>query len=205
MLLGASALLWMAAGAYAATLLRDKPDSGRFVVWWLMTLTGSLGVFIAADLVGFYLFFTVVSLSAYGLIVFDETSTARRAGAVYVSLALLGEAFLLMGFVLLAPPKPGRQPAHSRRCRCAGDIALAQRDADISRARICAQNRHGAIARLDAAGLYGGAHSRRGRAQRRSSQGRRDFCPLHPVPAIAAGLGRRRSLPPVFSRRSTAC
>src|SRR5271156_1809081 len=69
MLLGASALLWAAAGAYAATFLRDKPDSGRFVVWWLMTLTGSLGVFIAADLVGFYLFFTVVSLAAYGLVV----------------------------------------------------------------------------------------------------------------------------------------
>ncbi len=80
MLLGASALLWVAAGAYAATLLRDKPDSGRFVVWWLMTLTGSLGVFIAADLVGFYLFFTVVSLAAYGLVVFDETSTAQARG-----------------------------------------------------------------------------------------------------------------------------
>jgi multicomponent Na+:H+ antiporter subunit A len=106
MLLGASALLWSAAGVYAATFLRDKPDSGRFVVWWLMTLTGSLGVFIAADLVGFYLFFTVVSLAAYGLVVFDETSAAKRAGAVYVSLALLGEAFLLTGFVLLAPANP---------------------------------------------------------------------------------------------------
>ncbi len=106
MLLGASALLWAAAGAYASTYLRDKPDSGRFAVWWLMTLAGSLGVFIAADLVGFYLFFTVVSLAAYGLVVFDETSAARHAGAVYVSLAVLGEAFLLMGFVLLTTASP---------------------------------------------------------------------------------------------------
>ena len=106
MLLGASALLWAAAGAYASTYLRDKPDSGRFAVWWLMTLTGSLGVFIAADLVGFYLFFTVVSLAAYGLVAFDETSAARHAGAVYVSLAVLGEAFLLMGFVLLTTASP---------------------------------------------------------------------------------------------------
>ena len=45
-----------------------------------MTLTGSLGVFIAADLVGFYLFFTVVSLAAYGLVVFDETSAAQARG-----------------------------------------------------------------------------------------------------------------------------
>jgi multicomponent Na+:H+ antiporter subunit A len=103
MLLGASGLLWSAAGAYAGTYLRDSPAGGRFAVWWLMTLTGSLGVFIAADLVSFYLFFTLVSLAAYGLVTFDETSAAKRAGAVYVSLAVLGEAFLLIGFVLMVP------------------------------------------------------------------------------------------------------
>jgi multicomponent Na+:H+ antiporter subunit A len=106
MLLGTSALLWSAAGAYAAAWLRGKADGGRFAVWWLMTLTGSLGVFIAADLVSFYLFFTLVSLAAYGLVIFDETFAARRAGALYVSLAVLGEAFLLMAFVLLAPSSP---------------------------------------------------------------------------------------------------
>ena len=106
MLLGASALLWIAAGAYAAVFLRGHPDSGRFAVWWLMTLTGSLGIFIAADLMSFYLFFTLVSLAAYGLVVFDGTSDAKRAGAVYVSLAVLGEALLLMGFVLLAASEP---------------------------------------------------------------------------------------------------
>jgi len=106
MLLGASALLWIAAGAYAAVYLRDRPDSGRFTVWWLMTLTGSLGIFIAADLMSFYLFFTLVSLAAYGLVVFDGGAAAKRAGAVYISLAVLGEALLLMGFVLLAAADP---------------------------------------------------------------------------------------------------
>jgi multicomponent Na+:H+ antiporter subunit A len=107
MLLGASALLWTVAGAYAGTYLRDGPGGGRFAVWWLMTLTGSLGVFIAADVVSFYLFYTLVSLAAYGLVIFDGTAASRRAGTVYVSLALLGEAFLLIGFVLLVPAGPG--------------------------------------------------------------------------------------------------
>jgi multicomponent Na+:H+ antiporter subunit A len=106
MLLGASALLWIAAGIYAGANWRGKPEGGRFAVWWLMTLTGSLGIFIAADLVSFYLFFTLVSLAAYGLVVFDDTAAARRAGAVYVSLAVFGEALLLMGFVLLAAASP---------------------------------------------------------------------------------------------------
>jgi formate hydrogenlyase subunit 3/multisubunit Na+/H+ antiporter MnhD subunit len=107
MLLGVAALLWIAAGAYAGADLRGKPNGGRFAVWWLMTLTGNLGVFMAADLVSFYLFFTLVSLAAYGLVVHDDTPPARRAATVYVSLALLGEAFLLMGFVLLASAAGG--------------------------------------------------------------------------------------------------
>ena len=102
MLLGTAALLWIAAGAYACAWLRSSPNGGRFSIWWLMTLTGSLGVFIAADMLSFYLFFTLVSLAAYGLVVFENTPAARRAGALYVSLAVLGEAFLLMGFVFLA-------------------------------------------------------------------------------------------------------
>jgi len=106
MLLGASALLWIAAGAYAAVSLRGRLDSGRFTVWWLMTLTGSLGIFIAADLMSFYLFFTLVSLAAYGLVVFDDTADAKRAGALYISLAILGEACLLMAFVLFAAATP---------------------------------------------------------------------------------------------------
>jgi formate hydrogenlyase subunit 3/multisubunit Na+/H+ antiporter MnhD subunit len=105
-LLGIAALLWMVAGAYASVHLRDDPNAGRFAEWWLLTLTGSLGVFICADLVSFYLTFSLVSLAAYGLIVHDGTPGAGRAGIIYLALAVLGETFLLMGFVLLAAGTP---------------------------------------------------------------------------------------------------
>jgi multicomponent Na+:H+ antiporter subunit A len=107
MLLGVAALLWIAAGLYATSWLRGRPDGGRFALWWLLTLTGSIGVFMAADLVSFYLVFSLVSLAAYGLIVDDGSPRARRYGLIYVALAVLGEAFLLMAFVLLAQATPG--------------------------------------------------------------------------------------------------
>jgi multicomponent Na+:H+ antiporter subunit A len=106
MLLGVAALLWIIAGAYASTYLRGDPNAGRFAEWWLLTLTGNLGVFIAADLVSFYLTFSVVSLAAYGLIVHDGTPGSQRAGIIYVALAVLGEAFLLMAFVFMAAATP---------------------------------------------------------------------------------------------------
>jgi multicomponent Na+:H+ antiporter subunit A len=105
-LLGIAALLWIIAGAYASTHLRGDPNAGRFAEWWLLTLTGNLGVFLAADLVSFYLTYSVVSLAAYGLIVHDGTEGSLRAGIVYVALAVLGEAFLLMAFVFMAQATP---------------------------------------------------------------------------------------------------
>ncbi|MDN3568979.1 complex I subunit 5 family protein [Paeniroseomonas aquatica] len=107
LLLGAVALLWSAAGAYAHGYLGGKPGARRFALWWLVTLSGSLGVFVAADLVSFYLAFALVSLPAFGLIVQDGTPRARRAGEVTLLLAVLGEVALLLGFALLGDAVPG--------------------------------------------------------------------------------------------------
>ena len=107
LLLGVASLLWSAAGAFAAAYLPRGPATQRFACWWLLTLAGSLGVFVAGDLVTFYLSFAMVSLSAYGLVIHDRTERAWRAGSIYLLLAVLGEIFLLFGFALLAVASPG--------------------------------------------------------------------------------------------------
>jgi formate hydrogenlyase subunit 3/multisubunit Na+/H+ antiporter MnhD subunit len=101
-LLCAAALLWIASGAYASRYLQGRPDRERFAVCWLMTLTGCIGVFLAADMVSFYSLLALLTLGAGGLIIQDDTPSAWRAGAVYVGLGLLAESFLLVAFVLLA-------------------------------------------------------------------------------------------------------
>jgi len=106
-LLGVAAVLWITAGVYAASFLRGRADAGRFVVCWLMTLTGCVGVFLAADMVGFYFLLAVLSVGASTLVIQDLTPEAWRASAVYLGLALLAEAFLLGAFVLLAQAMPG--------------------------------------------------------------------------------------------------
>jgi formate hydrogenlyase subunit 3/multisubunit Na+/H+ antiporter MnhD subunit len=106
-LLGVAALLWITSGAYALQYLQGRPNRGLFVVCWLMTLTGCLGVFLAADMVSFYFLLALLTLGACGLVIHHETPRAWRAGAVYIGLALLAEAFLLMAFVLLAAQIPG--------------------------------------------------------------------------------------------------
>jgi multicomponent Na+:H+ antiporter subunit A len=105
-LLGVAALLWIASGVYAPRYLRSEHHRVRFAVCWLLTLIGNIGVFITADLASFYLAFALVSISAYGLLVHDATPKTERAGAIYMALTLLGENFLLLGFILLAAATP---------------------------------------------------------------------------------------------------
>jgi formate hydrogenlyase subunit 3/multisubunit Na+/H+ antiporter MnhD subunit len=101
LLLGGAALLWSAAGVFARAQLGRGPAAQRFAAWWLLTLSGCLGVFIAGDLLSFYLAFAVVSLAAFGLVAHDGTPKARRAGGLYLLLAVLGEIALLLAFALL--------------------------------------------------------------------------------------------------------
>jgi hydrogenase-4 component B len=55
---------------------------------------------LAADVVTLSTFYAIMTFAAYGLIVHDRTREVRRAGRVYIVLAVLGEAMLLGGLVL---------------------------------------------------------------------------------------------------------
>jgi formate hydrogenlyase subunit 3/multisubunit Na+/H+ antiporter MnhD subunit len=106
-LLGAASLLWMVAGIYARSYMGKDPNAPRFAEWWLLTLAGSLGVFVAGDLLTFYIAFAIVSLAAWGLVAHDDTPSAYRAGVLYIGLAVFGEVCLLLAFALLAAYAPG--------------------------------------------------------------------------------------------------
>jgi formate hydrogenlyase subunit 3/multisubunit Na+/H+ antiporter MnhD subunit len=103
MLLAVAAVLWIGAGV---TAVRGRPIAERFAVCWLLTMIGSFGVFIAADLLTFYLVYALVSIPAFGLIVCSDDAASKRAGGVYMAFTVLGEALLLMGFALLAAGEP---------------------------------------------------------------------------------------------------
>jgi hydrogenase-4 component B len=100
--LGAGSLLWLIAGAYARTYMAGSPRPGEFSAFWLVTLAGTLGTFVAADIVTFYMSFALMSLAAYALVIHDRNAPAWRAGKVYILLAVLGETALLAAFLVAA-------------------------------------------------------------------------------------------------------
>jgi formate hydrogenlyase subunit 3/multisubunit Na+/H+ antiporter MnhD subunit len=106
LLLLAAALVWLLVSLFALEEGQGRPNRDRFAIAWLLTMAGSLGVFIAADLLTFYLVYALVSIPAYYLVAHDEEPASRRAGAVNLAFALLGEALLLIAFVMLAAGEP---------------------------------------------------------------------------------------------------
>ncbi|WP_114965813.1 complex I subunit 5 family protein [Alkalilacustris brevis] len=100
LLLGMTAFLWLAAGVYAVAYMRSARRPAVFTGFWCLTLAGNLGVFLAQDIITFYVAFAAVSLAAYVLVVEAASKEALRAGRIYLTLAVLGEACLLAGFTI---------------------------------------------------------------------------------------------------------
>lgn len=95
-----SAPLWLLAGFYAHAYFADDPHRTRLTTFFLLTLSGNLGLILAQDVAGFYLFFALLTFAAYGLVVHANDAAAWRAGRVYLVMAVIGEALLLAGFIL---------------------------------------------------------------------------------------------------------
>ena len=109
-LLGVAALLWLAGGWYAAAYQAKATTSARarFCVCWLMTLTACLGIFVVADMVSLYALLGLLSVGTTGLVMFESSPRALRAGKIYLAMALLAESLLLAGFVLIVTGTPGK-------------------------------------------------------------------------------------------------
>lgn len=98
--LGFTAVVWLLAGWYARSYLADDPRRHVFWGFYLATAAGNLGVCIAGDAASFYLLFALMTFAAYGLVIHSGSAEARRAGRVYLIMAVLGEAALVAGMLL---------------------------------------------------------------------------------------------------------
>ena len=80
--------------------IRDSESvSGALTAFLLVSYTGNIGVYLAADAVSFYLFFAIMSFSAAGLVVHYRTGAAYRATRIYLVMTVISETALLAGLI----------------------------------------------------------------------------------------------------------
>ncbi len=96
-----SAILWLLTTVYAVGHLDDSPHRSRFLGFFSLCITTTVGVAMSGNLITFLLFYELLTLATYPLVVHHGTDVARRAGRSYLAYTLFGGALLLLGTVWL--------------------------------------------------------------------------------------------------------
>ncbi len=94
------AIIWTGAGLFSACSMRHDPDRGSYLILFLLAMCGNLGLAVAKDVVTFYAFFSLMTFSAYSLVIHNDTPTAWKAGHIYLVMAVLGEGMLIAGLMI---------------------------------------------------------------------------------------------------------
>jgi len=63
-------------------------------------MAGNFGLLISAEVASFYTFFALMTFASYGLVIHNRTPSARRAGKIYLVMAIIGELFLITALYL---------------------------------------------------------------------------------------------------------
>jgi len=92
--------LWFLATIYARGYMEGKREPG-FFFFYLVTLGAVLGLALAGNLLTYYLFYELLTLTTYPLVVQSRTPEARQAGRTYLVFSFAGAGFVLGGIFLL--------------------------------------------------------------------------------------------------------
>lgn len=96
-----SIFVWMLASVYATRYLKEELRTNRFYLFWLLSLAADLGVLVSGDFLTLYIFFEILTLSAFVLIVHEQTARSMAAAKKYLFLGLSGGFLILAGIALL--------------------------------------------------------------------------------------------------------
>lgn len=96
-----SVFLWLMTIVFSKQYMLKYLHKGRYYLFYLITLSGVMGVFLSGDLMTTFIFFEIMSFSSYPLIIHDEKEESKKAGLTYLSIAVVSGMILLMGLFIV--------------------------------------------------------------------------------------------------------
>ncbi len=100
--LALAAFVWLLASFSSRSLMQDDKNQARFSLFFLTAMAGNFGLILAQGMLGYYLFFAMMSFAAYGLVIHRGNADARSAGRLYLFLVMIGEVALFTALLILA-------------------------------------------------------------------------------------------------------
>ncbi len=94
-------VVWVAAGAYSFVYMKHSQEEKRYFGFYLMVYGVLLALSFAGNLVTFYVFYELLTLSSLPLVLHDRTREALMAGLKYLFYSLFGAYLVLLGVYFL--------------------------------------------------------------------------------------------------------
>lgn len=96
-----AAIGWFEATLMLREYFAHSRSRNRYYVFWLLTLTGTVGVFLSADLFTTFVFFEIMSFASWVMVIHTERPDAMKAAETYLAVAVIGGLATLMGVFML--------------------------------------------------------------------------------------------------------
>ena len=98
-----ASLLWIVTSFYSIGYMRglDEDNQTRFFASFAASLSATMGIAFAGNLVTIFIFYELLSLATYPLVAHDETDRARAAGRKYLAYTFFGGGVLVLAGTVL--------------------------------------------------------------------------------------------------------
>lgn len=95
-----SSSMWLLVNIYTIGYMDHEEHKHRFFTFFALAIFSALGIALSENLINFFLFFEVLTLSTYPLVVHSGTKEAARAGIKYLIYTLTAGGFLLAAIII---------------------------------------------------------------------------------------------------------
>jgi len=96
-----TAAVWFLTTLYSTQYLIRYENRNRYYMFYMLTLSATIGLFLSENLLNLFTFFEIMSFTSYILVIHDEDRFAHRAGVSYLSMAIAGGLIMLLGIFLI--------------------------------------------------------------------------------------------------------
>ena len=96
-----AAIGWFSSTLMLREYFEHSRNRNRYYCFWLLTLCGTVGVFLSADLFTTFIFFELMSFASWVMVIHTEKADAMKAAETYLAVAVIGGLVTLMGLFML--------------------------------------------------------------------------------------------------------
>jgi len=92
--------LWLFAAVYSFGYMEGKHKQSTYYIFFLLSLSATLGVAFSGNLVALYLFYELLTFATYPLVIHERSPEAIKAGSKYIIYSLSGAGAILIAIVI---------------------------------------------------------------------------------------------------------